>query len=366
MICHLIPDEKFTEKVITFFNNNYDEEKHFFIVYNEGKKFLNLKADNLMLIDDIRDGDNRVNSYLKNCDKIFIHGFGAKQIIYYFNRHISLMKKSVVIIWGGDLYNDHLFLEDNKGICLRLRFNIWLKRRIISRAPYFMTFTYTDYDRAKEWLNANGVRFDCLYPSNLDIDSLHKINSLKKAHPSVRIMIGISATETNNHFEAFAAIAHLANEDIEVVCPLSYGDMNYAREVEIEGRRLFGDKFVSINNYMSIEEYSSLLADIDVAVFAFDRQQATGNLEILSYFGAKIYIKKTCALWDHYVTRDGCVFHDFEKLKNSSLDEINDFSEKEKKINRDYFSKIWDEKYICSLWDRVLQYEKSDSGDRKT
>ena len=35
MICHLIPDEKFTEKVITFFNNYYDEDKHFFIVYNE-------------------------------------------------------------------------------------------------------------------------------------------------------------------------------------------------------------------------------------------------------------------------------------------------------------------------------------------
>lgn len=357
MICHLIPDEKFTCRVVDFILNNYADGLNRFVVYNEGKKYSNINSEYVMNVHSIFDKEKEVLDICNQSDYIIIHGFGAKQIVMFFNKHIKLAQKAVIIIWGGDLYNDHIFLEEHDGFCLRLRLFIYAKKRFIKKAPIFMTFTYCDYDRAHEWLGANGKRYDCLYPSNLSVEKLYDIEKRKnynQIRDTYNIMVGNSATKTNNHYEAFEAIKKFKDENIEVVCPLSYGDMEYAKEIEIAGREIFGNKFIPIKDYLSIDEYSQLLSDMDVVLFPFDRQQATANLEIVAYFGAKVYIKKQSALWKHYVERDRCSFCGVDEIYDMSFDKFISFDNKERKINREYFEKIWDCSYIKTLWDQVL------------
>lgn len=364
MFCHLIPDEKFTNKVIDFMMEEYEKGSNKFIVYNEGRNF-DIKDNNeyVLKINSIEDNNKSIIELLKEADKIFIHGFGAKQIVDFFVRHKAFLKKAVVIIWGGDLYNDHLFLEENRGICLRLRYFIYKKKKIIKRVPAFMTFTCTDYDRAHEWLGANGYRFDCLYPSNLDAEQLINIEKgikEKKYDNEINILIGNSATTTNNHFEVFEKIKRFKDENIKIYCPLSYGNSEYGKQVEKEGQRIFGEKFIAIKKYMEIEEYAKFLASMDVAFFAYNRQQATANLEILGYFGVKVFLKKGFPLWSHYVDRDNCSFYDLGDIDNSSFEEMVKMEDCQKINNRVYFSKIWDDKYIKSLWDAVMYYDKKN------
>lgn len=67
--------------------------------------------------------------------------------------------------------------------------------------------------------------------------------------------------------QALDAMKGLASEDIEIICPLSYGDKSYGEQVIEYGNKLFGDKFLPILNYMSPDEYSKLLNIVQVAVF---------------------------------------------------------------------------------------------------
>lgn len=361
MFCHIIPDEKFTKRVVEFFEEKYNKGENIFIVYNEGRYFYDGDFENVIMCNFNSENINKLLPIMKQSDKIFIHGFGARQIVNFFNKYKYLMKKAVVIIWGGDLYNDHIFLKRHIGLCLRLRYFMHKKKNIIKRAPYFMTFTYSDYDYAHLWLKANGIQFDCLYPSNLNITELNKIENeyiKNKNNDIINILVGNSATDTNNHFEAFEALKRFKNNNIRVYCPLSYGDKSYGLLVEHEGKRLFGDKFVAVKDYMNINDYSRFLALMDIAFFIYDRQQATANLEILGYFGSKVYLKSTCALWEHYVQRDGCSFYSFEKVREMNFNQMIAFSEQEKKNNKSYFSNIWDDNYIKSLWDKVLYYEE--------
>lgn len=358
MNCHLIPDEKFTDKVVEFLTDSYGENNNEFIIYNENKKFYKGNYDNVFLIDDILEYEKKVYKILSEADRIFIHGFGAEQIITFFNRHLSLMKKCVVIIWGGDLYNDHIFLEQHKKLCLRLRVKMLLKKRVISRTPAFMTFTCSDYDKAKLWYNAKGKQYDCLYPSNLEKEKLKKIEK-KSSSDFINIVVGNSAAITNNHLEALELIHKYSKYNVKVFCPLSYGgNEEYIDKVISLGKKLFSDKFIPMLDYMTIDEYSQFLADMDVAILAFDRQQATANIEILAYFGAKIFVKRTCALWDHYVERDKCVFFDLESIKKLKFEEFCSISKENQLINKKYFSKIWSVDYLRELWDKVLYFEK--------
>lgn len=357
MIVHLIPDEKFTYKIINYFSSEFKKIDSNYVVYNDGHNFYNGNFEKVTYINSFNNEESKIMGSLKKADKIVVHGFDSVDLLLFLNKHISLTSKCVFVIWGADIYNDRLFLKENNGLFLKRRIKTLLKKRMLKRSRNFMTFTYEDYNRAHEWFGINGNRYDCLYPSNLNIDGLNKIEKEiidNDEDRPINIIVGNSATITNNHLEAFDKLSKFKDKNINIYCPLSYGDMEYAKIVEKEGKNIFADKFISIKNFMDINEYSKVLASMDVGVFAYDRQQATENLEILSYFGAKMFIKKGTALWNHYVKRDGCCFYDFFEIDNLSFNDFCDFDKESKNKNKEYFSNIWDINYVCGLWEKVF------------
>lgn len=357
MITHLIPDEKFTNKIINFFTNEFKEIENYYIVYNDGHVFYDGHFENVIYTNNLCKEEDSFFEILNKSDKIVVHGFDSIDLILFLNKHINLTSKCIFLIWGADIYNDHFYLETHKGFFLKRRIKTILKKRMLKKSRNFMTFTYDDFNKAHEWFGIKGNRYDCLYPSNLKVDDLKQIEkqlSKKGIFEPINIIVGNSATETNNHFEAFAKLSKFKDENINIYCPLSYGNADYAVEVEKEGKRIFKDKFIPIKNFMSIDEYSKMLASMDIGIFAYNRQQATENLEILSYFGAKMYLKKGTALWTHYVDRDGCNFYNFFDIDSLSFKDFCYFDEASKISNKNYFSNIWDIKYICSLWKKVF------------
>lgn len=107
---------------------------------------------------------------------------------------------------------------------------------------------------------------------------------------------------------------------------------------------------------MSPNEYAKLLNSVRVAVFNHNRQQGTGNIEILSYLGKKLYIRSDTTTWEHYVERDHCNFYDAKKIAEMTFEEFVAFGDKEKAENEEYFKKIWNIDYVKSLWDMVMKY----------
>ncbi len=354
MNLHIIPNEKFSEKFIQLIEDEYPSGSNLVYMYPNG----NFDIGNYKCCKKIKSFKEIDFKKLDRKDKLFVHGFYNYGLIRFLCRNYRKFKNNqlVMVIWGADIYNAILL---NKGeFHPGLFINELFKKYLISKCHIFMTFAYTDYDIAQKWYKVNGKQFDCLYPSNVDITQLDNLKLKNKLHDKCRILIGNSAAKTNNHIEAMDFLTHFRDENIEIVCILSYGGpKGYIDEVINYGREKFGDKFKPVINYLPPDEYSRLLSQIDIAVFNHNRQQATANIEILSYLGKKLFIRSDTTTWDHYVIRDRCSFYDTKLIENMTYDDFVSFSEKSIKNNVAYFRKIWDLNYVKSLWDNVMEFE---------
>ena len=76
--------------------------------------------------------------------------------------------------------------------------------------------------------------------------------------------------------------------------------MDYAEMVTKEGKRLFGEKFVPILNFLSRDLYYSLMDDADVAIMFHNRPQAGGNILTLLKKGKKLYMKEQSNIYRLY------------------------------------------------------------------
>ncbi len=118
------------------------------------------------------------------------------------------------------------------------------------------------------------------------------------------ILLGNSASLTSNHLDAMEILAKLDLTGRRVVCPLSYGDADYAKAIAEEGRDRLGDTFTPLLDFMPIDEYNRLMAGCSVVVMNHLRQQAMGNIITALWLGTKVYLNETTTVW-RYLRRIG-------------------------------------------------------------
>jgi len=115
----------------------------------------------------------------------------------------------------------------------------------------------------------------------------------------VDILIGNSAAPTNNHLDTFELLLKIGlPEDARLIVPLSYGDQSYRDKVIAAGVEKFGDRFVPITDFLSMEEYVQLLSNCSSVIMNHLRQQAAGNIFIAYLLGAKVYLDPSNLLFD--------------------------------------------------------------------
>ena len=129
--------------------------------------------------------------------------------------------------------------------------------------------------------------------------------------------------------------------------PLSYGDLNYAKEVIAIGKEIFKDNFIPITDYMDFSEYISLLGTIDIAIFNHNRQQAMGNITTLLGLGKKVYIRTDITSYS-YLSDLGINIYDTNNFELSKLSETN--KEQNIKIVKEYFSK----ETLVKQWENII------------
>ncbi len=105
------------------------------------------------------------------------------------------------------------------------------------------------------------------------------------------ILIGNSATPTNNQIDVFRTLAEAGiPRGSMIIAPLSYGKADYREKVIGEGKRLFGDQFRPVTEFMELDEYIELLSTCSSVIMNHLRQQGAGSLFIALYMGAKVYL----------------------------------------------------------------------------
>jgi dTDP-N-acetylfucosamine:lipid II N-acetylfucosaminyltransferase len=164
-----------------------------------------------------------------------------------------------------------------------LRARQW--RLALRRVDCFSAPIEADFHALKSSLRS---RFPAQF-LQLNYGSVASARAESMSHPDARdILVGNSASVTNNHLEIFAQLSRSNIGDRRVVVPLSYGDPWYRDKVCDHGRRTFGSRFRPLIDFLPLDEYQKLLRECSVAIFNHFRQQALGNIVELMSAGTKV------------------------------------------------------------------------------
>jgi hypothetical protein len=311
MILHLCVPEKFTRQFIEFTVEHFDTQSHKFlfqVTENELRErdpatYAAITSGTFPFEVFFYEGEkSRILRNLKlvfemyRCEKIIIHGlFLFYRMAHFLANCPFLLRKSYWVMWGGDFY----FLEDTDV----------LTRKIIRKMGHLLTFLPGDVQYVRKHYGATGKHIDCLgYPSNV----FQHFTVPPKIGSTLRIQVGNSANPTNHHREVLKVLAEFKDRDIEIVCPLSYGEPDYRERVISVGKRLFADKFVPLVEFLPFEEYRELLASIDIAIFNHNRQQGMGNIISHLGLGHKVYLRSDQSPWK-FLTGIGLELNDISE-----------------------------------------------------
>lgn len=356
IIIHFTTLDKFTTGYINFFKKQFTNYIHYFFLKGDYSFIDNslvdyenvIKYGNRELI-----SDRKKRKLIKMSDKIIISGFFDKEKLVLALGN-QMLKKTYIHFWGGDFYSyrEKKTTKSIKQIILNAIYIYALKK---CRAAIFLINFEDRYFERITGIKKKKVYIAKMPPTfddKIDYESLikEKCNNRKK-----RIIIGNSAARENNHIEAFKLVESIIQDDVEVVCPLSYGDTeDYIKSVITEGHRVFGNRFFPIQEYMTREEYVKLLNTCKVGIYNNDRQQALGNIKIMLSLGKKVYLRNNTSMYYELINYGYKVFPIeslskemlmFDFLNDVLFDNINLF----KKESQNLLSTVIDQ------WDEILK-----------
>jgi len=280
-------EEKFSIPYFKFLRNNaFDLSTHTLFQYS--KKTDNYKELGLCVV------FSSYFSLFKNIkllilmfksDKLILHNLASPWLLIYLYLFPHLTKKVYWVIWGKDLYFYKLLKKKH----FHHKVYEYFRRSVFKDIKHIITYVKGDYLLAKKWYKCDAYLHECImYPSNI----YKNINTNEKTHNKTNILVGNSADPSNNHTKIFELLKPYKNTNIQIYCPLSYGNKKYADSVIQEGGEIFKEKFLPIVDFIPSNKYFNFLGEVDIAIFAHKRQQAMGNTITLLGLGKKVYIQK--------------------------------------------------------------------------
>ncbi|WP_417516588.1 TDP-N-acetylfucosamine:lipid II N-acetylfucosaminyltransferase [Marinobacter sp.] len=285
-VLHICRAEKFIPPFIDLVQANFDPTLHEFVIFGDHEKY---STEGLSGVHQVERGvvgktaaKVRLIVQMHRADRIILHGLFTRAVIKMLFFMPWLLKKTYWVIWGNDLYGKRE-ARSKPGL------KDFSRRFVIRHLGHLVTYVPGDIELAREWYGAGGKVHSCLmYTSNLFSDP----GVGERITDFVEIQVGNSADPSNNHLEVFEKLASLPTDHFRVIVPLSYGNQQHARRVISEGKKLFGDRFVPLIDFLPLAQYQEFLATIDVAIFNHNRQQGLGNLVSLLGMGKKVYLRR--------------------------------------------------------------------------
>ncbi|WP_422858217.1 TDP-N-acetylfucosamine:lipid II N-acetylfucosaminyltransferase [Flagellimonas sp. S174] len=326
-VLHLSRDEKFIDSVIFQFENCFPKKNDYLIFLSEGQhsknpKYVKTKSEAVKIIETNDFEINRIKRMQYEYDFICFHG-----IEYFAARTILALDEKIKIIWflfGYEVHNNpRIVNKQNNYASLTLKYykkQNWFKElirpiyylfRSNNREPFFLVkkaiercnycgiLYKEEFHDVKEKVGLDNIEFlkFSYYPIEYIVDEDLKVRGSN-------ILIGNSATATNNHLDVFEKIKHIDLKDSKLIVPLSYGTKSYGDFIDERGKEIFKNSFYPLLDFMPLKDYTNLISSCKIVIMANYRQQAVGNVLAMLYMGAKVYLSKSNTLFS-YLKRIG-------------------------------------------------------------
>lgn len=198
---------------------------------------------------------------------------------------------------------------------------------------YFCFWLKEDYDLLLSHFPTN-IRFRQFQYKARYRNEEHGTDPIDFDKDSNTIRINHSASKTGNHDTVMRLIAQIDHENVlRKEVPLSYGSPFIRKNVIKMGRKLFGEQFVPLLDYISFDDYLHSLSKVGVALFGHRRQEATGNISLLLKLGAKVFLRESNPLLPFYRRRGYHIFSIESDLK--SMDDLRPLTHEQMQHNAD-------------------------------
>lgn len=294
-ILHVCSDEKFIDFAINNFNA-ITHVKNDFVVISKEKSLKYIKSKHVTIKSKSAFLLQILISRLKEYDAVVFHSLNDV-----FKLFIRLIPQRLNICWigfGFDYYDYNQILPGRKVVKKGIKY--FIKNRIFNldasyqRINYFCPVLESEFEEASTRLRLNAQYIDWNYGSSDKI-----VDKLKNDYvDGDSILLGNSASETNNHLEIIDELVKL-NETREIIVPLSYGNSNYA-EMIIAKLKSTSLNYTVLRDFLTQEEYFSILKRCAFVIMNHKRQQAAGNILIMLSLGAKVFLDKDNPLYHYF------------------------------------------------------------------
>lgn len=355
-ILHLVNDEKF----VGFAHESFTREKTAqsdFWVLSGAKSLKHIKFPcQLLTVDQFYTEETMaiVNAY----DLIVLHFLDAKYDRLLQNT--SLKPKILWVGWGGDYYwlvdtlaDFHMYKPITRKLVSKIMGN---------RLLYIFSKKVNHIRRKKrlQLINKSIRYFAPVLPDDYQL--------IQKSHPEFKpqyiqwnygnlehnyikgyedftvtgndILLGNSATPTNNHLDVFNDLAKYPLVAHKIILPLNYGDLQYGKIIQEKAMQIFPQQACVLSEFMPYEDYMKLLQSCGNVIMGHIRQQALGNIVAMLYVGAKLYFYKDSVTYTFFKNHGFTVFTIEELEQNPKLLEL-PLDQKDVAYHRDKLMSIW-------------------------
>lgn len=290
-------------------------------------------------------------------DRIFIHWFHEPilEILYRIDSRVRVY----LLFWGGDLISQtkefDRFNFDRKTKSriamlqggsfkfsfknpfgffkvVRVSFALRSKRRrefetqasarkdLMCRVDYFCHWNRLDMEIVRNAYGGNPEFVDFFYEGGLE-KVPEPPKRLEGHGKTLTVWLGNSDTATNNHFDAIDAMKRFRTKDMEIICPLSYGWVEYGDMVTEYGTELFGKKWRSLRDFIPLEQYLELQRDVDVVVMYHNRSQAGFNVFGFIKMGKKVFLKEQSSMFE-FLRDNGILVFKSNEIERLTFEEF--------------------------------------------
>ncbi|RZD21670.1 TDP-N-acetylfucosamine:lipid II N-acetylfucosaminyltransferase [Pseudoalteromonas sp. MEBiC 03485] len=279
-------------------------------------------------------------------DQIVFHGS--------FDMHVwkklllsSVTKRCSCVLWGAELYR-----HTRRKRTIKERVVHVLHALVINRYKQVFALNKGDAKLAQRVLFKRNVK---VLPYPLIGMKVEQDREQLTSEKPLKILVGNSASASNNHIDALNKLAHLANENIEIIMPLNYGgEQSYIDEVVKHATTLFGDKFIAITEMLNKQDYDKLLNDVHLTVFAQHRQQGLYVAYAMLLMGKPMFLLSDTSSYN-YLTELGFEIYKTDEVASMSYSELNNLISKDNNRNPDLMNQHFTEQALAPKWRNMLE-----------
>lgn len=328
-IAHLIHDEKFPDSAYAQFEAVVPGAGDFYIA-SKNKKLKYIKKIKPIFVSRFSYLSKSFIKKISGYDLLILHSLTPFniEVLTRVNK-CNLRPKIIWIGMGYDYYDliysnkNSLFLDDTEALYKKIGMNLNSspkrkvidlakeivkkiicsnieKKDVLKKIDYFSPVLPSEYEMVKNQCGVDSFPVYVRWNYGANAKFFSDKESFLVDRSKKNILLGNSATFTNNHTEIINFLAKHTDKFEGVLCPLNYGDEVYGNYIKNLGAELFEHNFDPMTEFVPYEDYLKKIQTCSVVIMNHVRQQAGGNIAAMLFMGATVFLREENPFYSFY------------------------------------------------------------------